>query len=314
MPARLTIAYDGSSSAAAAVRAAAALFPNARASIVNVPAPRLARAGMIEQSTLALSSAAVQGVLDEITADAAAQAHTIAADGAERAAAAGLDADVATVPAHAPVWEALLTAARDGGADALVTGARGRSGFTRALLGSTSTSLLHHADLPLLVVPDGAGALDGPAVIAYDGSDYAKRAIDVAGGLLGGRAAVVVHVWESQFRHGLTMRALTNTPGGDVREVVEALDGELAKAAERITQDGVQRARAAGLDATGETIESRGGVWRPIATAAGTRGAAVIVTGARGLGGARAALLGSVSSGLVHNAELPVLVVHAQDA
>ena len=313
MPARLTIAYDGSSSAAAAVRAAAALFPNAHASIVNVPAPGLASASMVEQSTLALSPAVVQEALDEITAEAAEQARTIASEGVDRATAAGLDADVATVPAHAPVWEALLTAARDNGADALVSGARGRSGFTRALLGSTSTSLLHHASLPLLVVPDGAGALDGPAVIAYDGSDYAKRAIDVAGSLFGGRAAIVVHVWESQYRHGLTMRALTST-GGDLREVVEALDGELAKAAERITQDGVERARAAGLDATGESIESSGGVWRPIATAAGTRGAAVIVTGARGLGGARAALLGSVSSGLVHNAELPVLVVPGQDA
>jgi nucleotide-binding universal stress UspA family protein len=310
MPARLTIAYDGSSSAAAAVRAAAALFPNARASIVNVPAPGFASAGMVEQSTLALSPAVVQEVLDDITNEAAEESSTIAAEGAGRATAGGLDAEVKTVAPHAPVWEALVAAARDSGADVLVTGARGRSGFTRALLGSTSTSLLHHAELPLLVVPDGAGALDGPALIAYDGSDHAKRAIDVAGKVLGGRAAVIAHVWESQFRHGLTMRALASAPGGDVREVVEALDSELAKAAESVTQDGVERARAAGLDATGETIESSGGVWRPIATAAGARGAAVIVTGARGLGGARAALLGSVSSGLVHNAELPVLVVH----
>ena len=265
---------------------------------------------MVEQATLALSPAVVQEALDEITSEAAEQARAIASEGAERAVAAGLEADVAAVLAHEPVWEALLTAARDNGADVLVSGARGRSGFARALLGSTSTRLLHDADLPLLVVPDGAGALDGPAVIAYDGSDYAKRAIDVAGGLFDGRATVVVNVWESQYRHGLTMRALTNTPGGDLRAVVEALDGELANAAERVLQDGVQRARAAGLDATGETIESPGGVWRAIATAAGTRGAAVIVTGARGLSGARATLLGSVSSGLVHNAELPVLVVH----
>src|SRR4051794_14115979 len=115
MPARLTIAYDGSSSAAAAVRAAAALFPDAHASIVNVPAPGLASAGMVEQSTLALSPTVVQEVLDEITTEAAEQARTIAAEGAERAAAAGLHADVATVPGHAPVWEALLSAARDGG-------------------------------------------------------------------------------------------------------------------------------------------------------------------------------------------------------
>ena len=39
----------------------------------------------------------------------------------------------------------------------------------------------------------------------------------------------------------------------------------------------------------------------------------MIVTGARGLGGARSALLGSVSSGLIHNADLPVLVVPPRD-
>lgn len=43
MSTRLTIAYDGSSSTATALRVAAGLFPAARASIVTVPAttPRL---------------------------------------------------------------------------------------------------------------------------------------------------------------------------------------------------------------------------------------------------------------------------------
>ena len=51
------------------------------------------------------------------------------------------------------------------------------------------------------------------------------------------------------------------------------------------------------------------GVWRAVVPFAASVDAAVIVTGARGHGGARSALLGSVSSGLAYNAERPVLVV-----
>jgi nucleotide-binding universal stress UspA family protein len=76
----------------------------------------------------------------------------------------------------------------------------------------------------------------------------------------------------------------------------------------------VAAARAAGLDAVGETVEAEDGAWRAVAAAARRRGAAVIVTGTRGLGAARSALLGSVSSGLVQNAELPILVVPGEQA
>ena len=306
--ARLTIAYDSSPAAATAVGAAAALFPGARASVVTVSAPPPTSAAMLQQVAPTLSPGSVQSTIDELWAEATEGARAMAEEGVARAAAHGLQAEVATVPPHASTWEALLAAAHDEGADVLVCGARGRSGFSRALLGSTSTSLLHHADLPLLVVPDGSGTLDGPVLIAYDGSDAAKQAIDVAGRLLSGRPALVVHVWESQFRRGLTMRVLAQ---GAMAGIVEQLDGALAEAAAATTDEGVALARAAGLEASGETLEASAGIWRVVASAARTHDAAVVVTGARGIGGARSALLGSVSSGLIHNAELPILVVHA---
>jgi nucleotide-binding universal stress UspA family protein len=46
-----------------------------------------------------------------------------------------------------------------------------------------------------------------------------------------------------------------------------------------------------------------------VAATARAHGASMIAVGTRGLGMTRSALLGSVSSGLVQNAELPVLVV-----
>jgi nucleotide-binding universal stress UspA family protein len=86
----------------------------------------------------------------------------------------------------------------------------------------------------------------------------------------------------------------------------------LAEKATAITDEGVELARAAGLDATGDALEAEDGAWRAVAGAARAHGAAAIATGTRGLGAARSVLLGSVSSGLVQNAELPVLVVPAE--
>ena len=142
-------------------------------------------------------------------------------------------------------------------------------------------------------------------MIAYDGSEAAAHAIAAAGSVLGDRPAVVIHVWESPYRHSLSGRAMSRVH--ELHELVEGLEDSLADAAGEVTAGGVELARFAGLDASGETLDSGEGVWRAICAHAGD--AAVIVSGARGHGGARSALLGSVSSGLVHNAERPVLIV-----
>jgi nucleotide-binding universal stress UspA family protein len=47
---------------------------------------------------------------------------------------------------------AIIQAARTENADLVVTGRRGRGGFTELLLGSTSHALSHHLDRPLLIV------------------------------------------------------------------------------------------------------------------------------------------------------------------
>jgi nucleotide-binding universal stress UspA family protein len=48
--------------------------------------------------------------------------------------------------------EALLEAAAD--ADMLVVGSRGTGGFKRLLMGSVSTQVTHHAQCPVVVIPD----------------------------------------------------------------------------------------------------------------------------------------------------------------
>jgi nucleotide-binding universal stress UspA family protein len=47
----------------------------------------------------------------------------------------------------------LIETARDEHADLVVTGRRGRGGFTELLLGSTSSALIHHLNGPVMIVP-----------------------------------------------------------------------------------------------------------------------------------------------------------------
>ena len=50
---------------------------------------------------------------------------------------------------------AILSMAREFGADLVVIGTRRRTGFERALLGSLTDRIVHFAPCPVLVVPDG---------------------------------------------------------------------------------------------------------------------------------------------------------------
>jgi nucleotide-binding universal stress UspA family protein len=284
------IANDGSDGAAYAIAAAGRLFAGAVAKVVVIPDPT--PAGVPAESLARITTAVER------------HAQGVAQAGAEAAAAAGLDAEGIVATPRAPAWEGLLEAAD--GSDVIVCGSRGQSGLARAMLGSTSMSLLHHTPLPLLIVPDAAPG-DGPAVLTYDGSDVAGHAIGVAGPLLGARPAVVVHVWESPYKHSLSGRALSGV--AELEGIVDELEGRLADGAREVTESGVGLARFAGLDARGETMDSGEGVWRAVVPFAAKLDAAAIVTGARGHGGARSALLGSTSSGLAHHAGRPVLVV-----
>jgi nucleotide-binding universal stress UspA family protein len=306
---RVLIAYDGSPSSVTAVGAAASLFPTAHAYVATVPRESGVHTGTALPVLPAISPKAVQEAIHALVTEAEREAVETAEQAVGRARALGLEVEVVPVRPSATAWGALLDAAHRLSADVLACGTRGRGAFARALLGSTSSSLLHHSDVPLLVVPDGGGALDGPVVIAYDGSEGAKHAVEAVGRLMSGRATVVVHAWEPAYHRSLAARALAAGPIYEIETIVDLLHESAADEASARTRDGVAAARTTGLDAVGDTVESTDGAWRAVAAAAQAHGASVIAVGSRGRGAARSALLGSVSSGLVHNAELPILVV-----
>lgn len=78
-----------------------------------------------------------------------------AAEGAEHANQAGLDAEPLSVQAPGRAWRNILKVARERNAQAIVIGQRGVGGAERVLLGSVSTAVVHHADKPVVVVPAG---------------------------------------------------------------------------------------------------------------------------------------------------------------
>ena len=195
---------------------------------------------------------------------------------------------------HGGPAQVLLEAAES--AALLVIGSRGRGGFARLLLGSTSTQCATHATVPTIVVPGDAEPTRAETIlVGCDGSPNSmvalRWAVDFAGP---GGTVVVVWVWD----------ATPLAVGADAFFFPDASD----LAAERFHHlvDGVaDQAHVSGVTLQREFV--RGTPRSALADHA--EHADLVVVGARGHGAVGAALLGSVSTWLLHHVHRPIAVV-----
>jgi nucleotide-binding universal stress UspA family protein len=141
-----------------------------------------------------------------------------------------------------------------------------------------------------------------PVLLATDGSPTAAKATDTAIELarLLDAELVVVCVWDVAY----AATGLAPMP----------LNGELAKMEEqearKVASEAAARAEEAGLEA--RAVVLRGQPIEEICLAAETYEPRFLVVGSHGWGAVRRALFGSVSTGVLHHAKCPVLVVRGE--
>ncbi|GAA0036963.1 MULTISPECIES: universal stress protein [Brevibacterium] len=188
-------------------------------------------------------------------------------------------------------------------AEVLIVGARGRGGFIGRMLGSVSTALPPHSHCPTIVVPKHSARREdssGSVVVAVDGSEAARIAMFTAAEVASSRQTGLEIVSVLPAGEEWLYWYPDLEVGGDV--------------ADR-RQKQLETALSTEADALGEQFPGL-----PISTSVvvgdavsmlseATKRAQLTVLGTRGRGAVKSALLGSVSRGVLHHAEGPVMIV-----
>lgn len=140
-----------------------------------------------------------------------------------------------------------------------------------------------------------------PVLFAYDGSDLAKHAIEVAGReLVSGRDALVLTVWRT-FNVGFVP-----VQG---RQFDAAASNQVREAAAETAADGATRAQAAGFEANGMELNAAP-TWKGICHVADEGDVSLIVLGSHGKSGLSGVFAGSVAADIAAHSRRSVLIIH----
>jgi nucleotide-binding universal stress UspA family protein len=287
----VVVGVDGSAASRMAVRWAVreAIMRNVPLTLVHA-----VRTGMVGSAAVGWPAASTLAELAQRQKDEGRQVIADAVEIVEDSAHDGEGPEVNSELFDAPPVPTLVDLSKE--ARMVVVGCRGHGAFGRALLGSVSTGLVHHARCPVAVIHDDARTWRRPntlpVVVGIDGSPASELATAIAFDEASWRGVdlVAVHAWSDA-----NMLAL---PSRDWLELESSADETLAE-------------RLAGFqERYPEVIVQRLIVWDQPARHLldQSESAQLVVVGSHGRGGFAGMLLGSVSAAVVHGARTPVIV------
>ncbi|MCG5030099.1 universal stress protein [Mesosutterella sp. OilRF-GAM-744-9] len=236
--------------------------------------------------------------------------------------------DSLRVPVHekyatGPVIETILQEADSFGPDLIVMGTKGKTSFDRLVMGSVTTGVIAGAKCPLLLIrspylPKGRDLKVG---LAVDGSEYgaqAARFLARSADRLGAQTKIsLIHVSDDAddvFYYNLVnpdyFKAVETVPekGGDFFEQFNAK----RVAFEKEESDRAFATVLPVLEPTGlplEEVTLSGDVGPILARYAEQMGLDLLVMGSRGLDNGEAATTGSITTRVLAEGRIPVLVV-----
>jgi nucleotide-binding universal stress UspA family protein len=268
----ITVPVDGSTTSARGIAFALELArEGGRVSFCSVVDPVLSYASAIHGA--ALDSGPIFQVLDDDAAIFCSRAR-------DEAAKHGIACDTQVL--HGPCIDQIKAFAAHNGSDAIVIGTHGRTGFSRAVLGSVAEGIMRHSSLPVVTVHEDDEMRTGPLAVAMDSSPAAQAALDVGIAIAAARSmkSMIVYVCNA-----------TTVPA-EVNVMLE-------RAAERARNHGIvtQLVLRAG-DAADELL-----------AAADEDDCCMLVMGTHGRSPQVRFIVGSVAMAVVERAHIPVVTV-----
>ena len=202
------------------------------------------------------------------------------------------------------VTEALERQATNLGADIVVMTTHGRTGVSRAWLGSVADSLVRHSTFPLLVIRPLEDGTTFPEpnfdhfLVPLDGSPIGEGILEpaVALGKPMGARFTLLHVVAPHLTVGARVSPL---PAGHLKERVGKAEDYLGGVVERLKSQGIEAE---------PLIESHYAPAKAILNTAESRDVDLIAIATHGYTGVKRALLGSVTDKVLRASRWPLLL------
>ena len=204
--------------------------------------------------------------------------------------------------------DVVIAAAERRGADLIVAGTRGRTGWKRLLLGSTAARLIRKAACPVLTVhPTDAGSprpvrtVLVPTDFSEDAGLAAEAATRIVGAPDADRRLVLLHAYHVPYE-------ALYLPAPVLKDAIPEAEARV----KRMIEEFAARLRKTGIRV--DTIICEGYPPAAILDHARSVGADLIAMGTEGLSGVNRLLLGSTAERVVASAPCPVLTVRREAA